>query len=248
MENKNIIDQAFITAAGRGERMRPLTDECCKPMVIVQDKPIIGHVLDKLRAAGVRRIGVNSFYKPEGLEAYLQQYARQYPELTLTVVREDTLLDTGGGIKNGLPTILSDRPFYVVSGDSYWEDAAGHSVLKDMAQAFNPATMDMMLLLRNLSSMTITKGSGDYDIRANGQIVRSLNQSGQYAWTSVRIIKNNSLFKGTPEGPFSFRILMDEAEKSGRLYGHIHQAEWHHFSTPADVEAVNRLQREKDCA
>lgn len=241
------IDHAFITAAGRGERMKPLTDECCKPMVLVQGKPIIGHVLDRLWAAGVRHIGVNSFYKPEGLESYLQHYQAEHAGLHITVMRETTLLDTGGGIKNGLAS-MPDKPFFIVSGDSYWEDNPGTSALTAMAQKFDAQRMDMLFLLRARSKMTVTAGAGDYDIEPDGKIVRSLDQSGQYVWTSVRIIKNKALFNGSPEGPFSFRLLMDEAQHKNRLYGHIHEGEWHHFSTAADVEAVNNLLKEKDCA
>lgn len=234
------IEHAFITAAGRGERMRPLTDDRPKPMVEVNGQPIIGHVLDRLVAAGVRYVGVNTFYKPEPLEDYLQQYAARHPGLTITIVRESELLDTGGGIKNGLPT-MPNAPFFVVSGDSYWEDAPGTCTLTMMTQEWDSQNMDMLLLLKKLDEMYPTHGSADYNIDNQGKITRSLNLTGMYAWTSVRIIKNKSVFDSTPDTPFSFRILMDRAQQNGCLYGHILKGDWHHFSTPADVDSVNRM-------
>ncbi|QQG36272.1 MAG: NTP transferase domain-containing protein [Micavibrio aeruginosavorus] len=234
------IEHAFITAAGRGERMRPLTDDRPKPLVEVNGQPIIGHVLDRLVAAGVRYVGVNTFYRPEPLEDYLQQYAVRHPGLTITIVRESELLDTGGGIKNGLGT-MPNAPFFVVSGDSYWEDAPGTCTLKMMAQTWDSQNMDMLLLLKKLDEMHPTRGSADYDIDSQGKLTRSLNLTGAYAWTSVRIIKNKTIFNNTPDTPFSFRLLMDRAQQAGRLYGHILKDDWHHFSTKADVDSVNQM-------
>lgn len=234
------IQHAFITAAGRGERMRPLTDLRPKPLVEVNGQPIIGHVLDRLVAAGVHTVGVNTFYKPEPLEDYLQQYAARHPGLTITIIRENELLDTGGGIKNGLKT-MPDSPFFVVSGDSYWVDAPGTCTLSLLAQHWDSHKMDMLLLLKKLSEMYPTRGSADYDIDQQGKLMRSHNLTGLYAWTSVRIIKNKSLFDNTPDAPFSFRMLMDQAEQAGRLYGQILKGDWHHFSTPTDIDLVNQL-------
>lgn len=234
------IEHAFITAAGFGARMRPLTDDRSKPMVEVGGKPIIGHVLDRLVAAGVKYVGVNTFYKPESLEAYLQQYETAHPGLTITVIRENELMDTGGGIKGGLST-MPDAPFYVVSGDSYWEDSDAGDALKLMAAQFDPATMDMILMLKTLADMHPTRGSADYNIDNAGKLTRTPDKTGPYAWMSVRIIKDHSLFDNTPDTPFSFLTLMDKAQTAGRLHGYKHEGAWHHFSTPADIAAVNNL-------
>ena len=239
MSNKAPIEHAFITAAGLGERMRPLTNDRCKPMVEVDGKPIIGHVLDRLVAVGIKYVSVNTFYKPETLEGYLQQYEATHPGLIITTIREDVLLNTGGGIKNGLST-MPDAPFFVISGDSFWEDAPGNTALDLMAQNFDPATTDIMLLLKDLKTMNLTAGSPDYDIDSHGKIIRSLAKTGAYAWTSIRIIKNHAMFNNTPDTAFSFLELMDRAEDAGKLQGLLHAGEWYHFSTPADIEAVNK--------
>lgn len=235
------ITTAIITAAGKGERMRPLTNDRCKPMVEVAGQPIIGHVLNRLQEAGVTHVSINTHYKPESLRDYLQQYQDTHTGLTIKILHEDVLLDTGGGIKNLLQTLPDpESPFYVVSGDSYWEDS-GFSVLNHMAENFDPEAKDIQLLLKDLKDMHPTVGTADYDIDKSGNISRSQNQTGLYAWTSVRIIKNKSVFDNTPEQPFTFRILMDRAEQNGRLQGIRHSGQWHHFSTPADVAAVNNL-------
>ena len=98
--------------------------------------------------------------------------------------------------------------------------------------------MDLLLMMQPLSRMTLTEGRGDYDVMPDGRAVRSRTQSGSGMWTSVRLC-TAELFDDTPDGPFSFLELMDRAESRGRLYGLIHEGEWHHISTPADLERVN---------
>ncbi len=236
------ITKAIVTAAGLGSRMQPLTADRCKPMVEVDGKPIIGHVLDRLVAAGVRHVAVNTHYKPEGLKAYLHDYQAAHPGLSIKTLHEDVLLDTGGGIKNLLPLLPDpDQAFYVVSGDSFWEDAPNGQALQLMAARFDPAQSDILLLLKDLQAMSPTHGSADYSIDSQGNLTRSLDKTAPYAWTSIRIIKNHAVFDGTPAGPFSFLTLLDQAQSRGRLQGMQHEGVWHHFSTPADIAAVNQL-------
>lgn len=236
------ITNAIVTAAGLGNRMQPLTADRCKPMVEVDGQPIIGHVLDRLVAAGVTHVAINTHYKPQGLLDYLQQYTAAHKNLTIKTLHEDVLLDTGGGIKNLLQILPHpDQPFYVVSGDSFWEDGQAGAALTLMAQHFDAQRSDIMLLLQDLRTMTPTIGSPDYNIDLQGNLTRSLDKSAPYAWTSIRIIKNHQVFDNTPSGPFSFLMLLDRAQTQGRLQGMIHEGHWHHFSTPTDIAAVNQL-------
>lgn len=228
-------DSAFILAAGMGTRLRPYTDHAPKPLVRVGGKPIIDYALERIEAAGISRIAVNLHYRAEQLEGHLM--ARSGTRVR--TIHEETLLDTGGGIKNALK-LLGDKPFFVVSGDSIWTDAPGAvPALERMAAAWDERTMDMLILLQPLDRMVLTEGKGDYDLAADGRAVRSLDKNGAYMWTSVRLC-HPRLFNATPDGPFSFLMLLDRAEKQGRLFGLAHEGDWHHISTPADLEQVDR--------
>ena len=107
-----------------------------------------------------------------------------------------------------------------------------------MAKAWNNDTMDILILLQPIASMKHTKGVGDYDINENGLPIRSLDQSGQYMFTSMRI-NHPRIFNDTPNGAFSYLTLLDKAQNEGRLHAIIHQGNWHHISTPEDLESVN---------
>lgn len=228
------IDRAFILAAGMGKRLRPHTDTMPKPMVPVAGKAMIDHTLDRLVAYGVHDVTVNLHYRATQLEQHLGQ--RHAPRLTFSF--EQTLLDTGGGMKKALYT-MGNQPFFAFSGDTLWEDGVSGDALTRMASAWDDSKMDLLMLLQPVSAMTLTGGVGDYDFLPNGQIVRSPTQTGTHMWTSVRIV-HPRLFANAPDGPFSFLQLMDQAQANGRLFGLEHDGAWHHISTPADLANVEQ--------
>jgi MurNAc alpha-1-phosphate uridylyltransferase len=220
------IKQAMILAAGLGNRMRPLTDDKPKPMIAVNGKSIIDYAIDSLRAIGIETIVANAHYKSEILEPHLK-------EKGVTVSHEETLLDTGGGIKKALTLFDRALPLLIVSGDSI---LVGDEPLRDLCAAWNDKTMDMLLSLQPLETMILTPGVGDYDL-VNGAPKRNKQKSGRYMWNSARII-NPAIFDHTPDGPFSFLTLMDACEARGRLAACVNNGVWHHLTTPDDVKRV----------
>ena len=109
-----MIDTAMILAAGFGTRMRPITEHTPKPLIPLCGRALIDHGIDRLVAAGVKRIVVNTHYKAPMMEDHLAQ--RRDVEIVLS--HEETLLDTGGGVKNALRH-LGDV-FYVMNADVFW--------------------------------------------------------------------------------------------------------------------------------
>lgn len=229
----NIDDTAFILAAGFGKRLRPYTDDKPKPMVEVNGVPMIDQALGKLAETGIKQCVVNTHYKAEVLQDHLKRRSAN-PQTIIS--HEPEILDTGGGIANGLSHFAA--PFFVVSGDSVWEDAAHKATLEQMKDVWDAKKMDILLLLQPVETMTLTLGVGDYDLDTQGRATRSKDQSGAYMWTSIRI-NSPHIFEYAPDGPFSYLELLDKAQQQGRLYGIVHDGIWHHISTPEDLEAVN---------
>ena len=110
------VTTAMVLAAGLGQRMRPLTDTLPKPLVPLNGKPLIDHVLDRLAAGGISRAVVNVHYLPHLIEAHLA--GRSRPAITISDER-DALLDTGGGVTRALP-LLGNAPFLIHNSDSVW--------------------------------------------------------------------------------------------------------------------------------
>lgn len=231
----NMPHTAFVLAAGLGMRMRPLTLDTPKPLLKVGGETMLDQVLDRLVEAGVKRVVVNAHYKAEQIEAHIN--ARQKPELILS--KEDVLLDTGGGIKNALKYLGHD-PIFAINSDLPWQDGAVPT-LKRLADAFNPDTMDALLLLMPLEKARGFKNAkGDFFMAQNGQISRKDTAPPRpYVFISAQIIRPD-LFAGIPDPVFSTNLVWDAAEQKGRLYGLVHDGTCFHVGTPEDLTEANR--------
>lgn len=237
MTGGNKPNRAFILAAGKGTRLRPYTDDKPKPLVPVNGRAILDYTLDKLENAGVDDVTINLYYLGDRIEKHLG--GRKSPAITFS--KETALLDTGGGVKKALKN-MEDEDFYLINGDALWVDG-DEPALDKLAKMWNPDIMDILLLLQPVSTMTLTKGVGDYDLDSEGKAVRAKNKDGAYMFGGIRITKSD-IFEGTPDDAFSFLTLMDEAQRKGRLYGMVHDGQWHHISTPEDLENVNNAMAE----
>lgn len=233
---KTIPSKAFILAAGHGTRLRPFTETRPKPLVEVNARTLLDRTLDQLCAAGVRDAVLNTHYLAEQIPAHLAERN----DITLHYSAEPELLDTGGGIKAAIHHF--DEAFYVLSGDGLWE---GDDTLRAMAEAWDDRKMDILILLQPIDRMTLTQGVGDYDLDAEGRARRCLDKSGAYMFTSMRI-NSPRIFDAAPDGAFSYLDLLDEAQEKGRLYGIVHDGDWHHISTPDDLEAVDAVYRRQE--
>ena len=231
--------KAFILAAGRGTRLRPYTDAMPKPMVPVAGRSIIKRTIEKLAAEGVREIVINLHHLGDVLEDHLKDVMS--PKIIFS--REDELLETGGGLKKALHH-FGDEPYYIINGDALWDEGADGSALSKMAAVWNADKMDILLFLEPKDKMILTEFVGDYHAGADGRLTRAKDKNGNYMFAGLRVA-HPRIFGAAPEGAFSFLQLMDKAQEQGRLYGHVHDAEWYHISTPEDLAAVDKSFRQK---
>ncbi len=228
-----VPSKAMVLAAGRGTRMAPLTDTTPKPLIPVGGKPILDRILDGLEKAGVARAVINSHHLADAVAGHVA--ARHAPEIT--VIREDSILETGGGVRNALPSLGSD-PFFVINGDSVFLDGL-RDTLHRFADAWRSDDMDILLLLYPFARVLGWHGLGDYAMDPLGRLKRrSERHVAPYAYMGVSIV-HPRIFKGAPDGAFSMNVLYDRAESEGRLFGALHDGLWYHISTPADLERAN---------
>ncbi|TAL27894.1 MAG: nucleotidyltransferase family protein [Alphaproteobacteria bacterium] len=230
--------KAFVLAAGRGERMRPLTDNCPKPLLYVGGRTMLDRTLDALEEAGVEEVVVNLHYLGSMIEEHLKN--RKSPKITFS--HEDELLDTGGGVKKAL-SFFGNEPFFVLNADVVWTDGVNGSTLKQMAAKWDPAKMDILFLLHTTQDLPAYAGKGDYYLTEGSDqpIFRERSERpANYIFAGPRIV-HPAIFKGAPEGAFSFLELFHKAEAGGHLYAHRNEGEWHHVGTPEALEDTNRI-------
>lgn len=234
--------KAMVLAAGKGTRMRPLTDDRPKALVDVDGKPLIDHALDHVAEAGIAEAVVNVHYLAQQLIDHLN--ARAGGPATTISDESGELLETGGGLVKALP-LLGDAPFFVINGDAIWTNE-GENALHRLARHFNPDTMDVLLLLIPREEAVEHPGNGDFflhldDHQDSGTLSwRGDAPTAPYVYTGLHVT-HPALFEDSPSGAFRLTDLWKRASETGRLYGIVHQGKWHDVGTPAGRDAAEAM-------
>ena len=227
---------AMVMAAGLGKRMRPLTATRPKPLVELAGKPMIDHVFDRLRAAGVKKAVVNVHYLADAMEGHLQKVEG----LDIVVSDErDRLMETGGGLVKALPMIDAD-PFLSLNSDNFWIDGPSDT-LKLLARHWDAKKMDALLLLVPHARAFNHSGKGDFHMDRQGRLKRrGRSKIAPYVFTGIQML-SKKLISDTPEGPFSTNILWDRAIEAGRCYGVVHQGLWFDVGKPQSIRQTEAM-------
>jgi len=224
---------AIVLAAGLGTRMRPYNGHIPKPLVAVGGKSLIDYGLDRLADAGVKRAVVNVHHLADAVEGHLA--ARKNPRIVISDERGE-LLGTGGGIAKALPK-LSSAPFYLVNSDTLWLDGVKPNFAR-LAEAFDAAAMDALLLLAPTTGSLGYEGRGDYAMLSDGRLRRrGENEVVPFIYAGAAIL-SPALFTNAPKGPFGLTLLFDRAGANGRLFGLRLEGVWMHVGTPEAVAAA----------
>jgi MurNAc alpha-1-phosphate uridylyltransferase len=234
---------AMILAAGLGLRMRPLTLERPKPLVRVAGRTLLDHALDRLDEAGIGTVVVNTHYKPEMIERHLAE--RASPRTVLSP--EPELLETGGGVRRALPH-LGDGPFVTVNSDALWLDGPSRA-LDRLARAWDPARMDVLLLLHPTVAAVGFEGPGDFRMDPDGKVHRRpAGLLAPFVFAGVQVT-TAAAYADMPDGPFSNNLVWDRALARERLYGVRHDGLWFHVGTPDAIPEVEvRMDYVRPCA
>ena len=210
----------MILAAGRGERLRPLTDHTPKPMVEVQGQPLLAHQIAWLQRAGIRELVINLHHLGEQIEAKFGTGGEYGVHIRYS--REQTLLETGGGIVNALP-LLGDAPFLLLNGDIFTDfPFASLEALPDWA--------DIHLVVTPTPDY---RESGDFEF-ADGRIT-ARGQS--YVYCGIAVLRPE-LFATDRAEPFSLRDRFFAAIEAGTISAQIWDGYWIDIGSQAQLDAV----------
>jgi len=216
--------RAMILAAGRGERLRPLTDHTPKPLLAIAGQPLILHQLRALARAGVRDIVVNLHHLGESIAAALGTGVEFGVRINYS--REAALLETGGGIVRALP-LLGDAPFIIVAGD-IWTDYP-------FARLLDGPGRDLGHLVLVPTPAHIS--DGDFGLEAD-RVTHGTDRP--YTYSGISVL-HPDLFIGASQGAFPLRDLLFDAIRAGRLSGELWDGDWTDIGTPAQFESLRRI-------
>jgi MurNAc alpha-1-phosphate uridylyltransferase len=229
--------RAMILAAGLGTRMRPITNALPKPLVRVGGRPLIDHILLACRDAGVEQAIVNVHHLADMMEDHVRGW--RGPEVAVSDER-GRLLDSGGGVLKALPR-LGDEPFYVFNADAIWVDGPRSNLLR-LAEVWDPARMDVLLLCPSATSATGWGNGGDFAMDQDGRLRRpDHGEVTPFIYGGAGIWKPE-LFANRPE-VFSLNVIFDEAIAAGRLFGLRLDGFWMHVGTPDAIREADEAIR-----
>jgi MurNAc alpha-1-phosphate uridylyltransferase len=214
----------MILAAGRGERMRPLTDHTPKPLLRVADKPLLQYHIEALVAAGVREIVINLAWKGTMIREALGDGASLGARLQYSD-EGDTALETGGGVFKALP-LLGTEQFIVVSGDVWTDFPLGRLV-----NLLRPNDIAHFVVVPNPDF----HARGDFALRDG----RFVSEGPRYTYANIGVFRPE-FFEGCRPGKFALAPLMFEWIARGRVSGEFYEGRWRNVGTPEQLEQLDQ--------
>ncbi len=218
--------KAMILAAGRGERLRPLTDKTPKPMLRIAGKPLLEHHINRLAAIGIDDIVINTCWLGEQIEEYFYEGGRRFG-VNISWSRESEALETGGGISQALP-LLGKEPFLLINGD-VWSDFP----LAELSKINLPTDLDARLVLVDNPEH---HPQGDFSLEGN---LVSYKDAQRFTFSGFSLFRPE-LFAAyqSNAGPcFPLRDVLRPAILNGRVGAIVYTGNW------CDVGTVERYQQ-----
>lgn len=212
--------KAMILAAGKGERMRPLTLTTPKPLIPVSGMPLIEYHIRALAKAGFTELVINHAWLGQQIEDYLgngQQFG-----ISIQYSAEGEPLETGGGILKALP-LLGEQPFLIVNGDVFCDYP-----FKQLKHSINH--LAHLVLVNNPSHVA----NGDFGLTQDHIVLNEAVQ--KYTYSGIAII-NPKLFANCTEKTFKLAPLLREAMQQQQVTGELFTGDW------VDVGTIERLKQ-----
>jgi MurNAc alpha-1-phosphate uridylyltransferase len=233
------ITQSFIFAAGRGERMRPVTDLLPKPLVKIKNKAIIDYTIEKLsQITSIKKIVINGFYLADQIELHIKNLNN--PKIIFS--RETEKIETGGGLVFAQNKINFDEPLLTINGDILWQDEGIISDIELISKAWNPEECDILLGLKKLDEYLGYEGNihggGDF-ILNNETLFRFPDIPMTHVFVGLQII-NPNILKNAPEKCFSmshfYKTAVGESGLMHRVKGLELKGKYFHIGTVAAIK------------
>jgi MurNAc alpha-1-phosphate uridylyltransferase len=227
------LTSVIILAAGRGERMRPLTDVTPKPLLPVAGKPLIEHHIEKLAGAGFRKIVINTAHLGDQIETMVGDGSRFGVQIDYSREGQGKALETGGGIFRALP-LLEGKAFAVVNGD-VWTDYTFNNLHKHARLAEQGLTAHLVLVDNPPHHL-----NGDFCLQ-DQRLVSDCDQRLTFSGISVF---HRDFFRDSRPGAFPLAPMLFDTIACGQISGEHHRGRWIDVGTPQRLAQLDKLLRD----
>lgn len=225
----------MILAAGRGERMRPLTDETPKPLLKVKGRPLIDWHLQHLHEAGFRSFVINYAWLGQKIKKHIDKLANSWGEFKLSP--EESALETAGGIKKALPLLAADDYFFVINGDTYCPEfpfARIDAIVQELRES-GDEIQAYLFLTPNPSHHP----QGDFCLSGK-EVMNKVPERTSYTFSGAGIY-HVDLFKSIVSGEVAkLAPILREAMLENQVWGELLTCSWTDVGTPERLEQLNK--------
>ncbi|WP_424941416.1 nucleotidyltransferase family protein [Aliiroseovarius sp. S253] len=219
-------DTIMIFAAGRGTRMGALTETQPKPMISVAGKPLLDHALEIVDGVqDISQVIVNTHYLADQIHTHLS-------DRDVIFSHENTLLETGGGLKQAL-TLHKTNAVFTLNADAVW---SGPNPIQSLLLAWNPDQMDALMLLVPPEHAIGHLGQGDFLMDPNGQLTRGPG----LVYTGCQIIKTPPV-NDVSDDVFSLNSVWDVIQQTDRLFGLPYGGSWCDVGHPDGITLAEEM-------
>ena len=215
--------KAFILAAGKGERLKPLTNDTPKPLISIKGKPLLEWNLLKLRSAGITDVVINLHYLGEEIINYFGD-GRNF-DLNIKYSKEQNLLDTGGALIQG-KFFLDDSPFILLSGDLWTNYPFSRLVSKDLKSKAH------LVILKNHNDL-----EGDFNLIDSKICVDTKNN--EFTYSGISLIDPSIIPNEEPTSKELWRDILEVHLKQKQLTGEVFHGFVKNINTLIDLEQLD---------
>ena len=226
------IKKAMILAAGFGKRMLPLTAKIPKPLIKIGPKNLLERTIELLIKIGVNEIVINTHYLSKKIDSFLE--TKTY-KISINVIKEEALLDTGGGILNATKNFKND-PFFVLNPDTIWNKNY-YEELKILENSYLENNKPILLLVHKTNSYD-KSFRGDFNFTENNHISRGTNN--QFIFTGAQII-NRFIFESIKKKVFSMNEVWDQMIKEKKMLGQESNQTFFHVNNFKVYKELNKI-------
>ena len=229
-----MIKKAMILAAGFGKRLNPLTINCPKPLLKIENQTLLSNTLKFLKLFGIKKVIINVHYLKNQIIDYVN---KNNFDLDIILIEEkDKILDTGGGILNAIK-YFSGTPFLVINPDTIWN----HFYIKELKKLeedfFLNKKNQCSLLVVNKDKSFDKSFKGDFNLENN--LINRKKDSLKYIYTGLQIIKPE-VFDNLNSKVFSINNIWDNLISNNKLIGMESIIDFYHVST---LDVYNKIQK-----
>lgn len=237
----DINRQAMIFAAGFGKRMLPLTKSIPKPLIKFNNQVLLENLIKKLFKFNVDKIVINTHHLSKKIELFVCKKFNQ----EITLVHEDIILETGGGLLNALEKKYLDNkvnPTILLNGDIYWVENI-EPVFPKLEKYWDSKIMDILMILKKKDDMFGYSGNGDFHFSCGEKAFGCLSNTfgkNEFVYVGLQFL-NLDIMRNFKKKKFSLKEVFNYTIKKKRLYGLVDDNEWFHLGTLKDLNDARKI-------